>query len=95
MAKFVLALLVAYAGWRLWKDALGYKPKRRPGPPVTNDDRRPAARATLGVGPAADEAEIRAAHRRLMSEAHPDHGGSEARARELNAARDLLIGRTG
>ncbi|OJV33733.1 MULTISPECIES: J domain-containing protein [unclassified Sphingomonas] len=87
MAKFVLALLVAYAGWRLWKDALGAKPKR-PEPAE-----RKAARALLGVGPRADAEAIRAAHRRLMAEAHPDHGGSDNRARELNAARDLLLGR--
>lgn len=94
MAKFVLALLVAYAGWRLWKDAFGYEPKQKPVRREGNGDTgRQAARAMLGVGPAANDAEIRAAHRRLMGEAHPDHGGSEARARELNAARDLLIGR--
>ena len=85
MAKFVLALLVAYAGWRLWKG----KPK-----PVEAAGHR-AARALLGVGPRADAEEIRAAHRRLMAEAHPDRGGSDSRARELNAARDLLIGRAG
>ena len=93
MAKFVLALLVAYAGWRLWKDAFGRKPK--PKRPASVDTGQQAARALLGVGPAADREEIRAAHRRLMAEAHPDRGGSDVRARELNAARDLLIRHAG
>lgn len=97
MAKFILALLVAYAGWRLWKDLFGIggkQPARRPlagGPLPRGDDRAMAARALLGVDAQADSAAIRAAHRRLMAEAHPDHGGSEARARALNAARDLLV----
>lgn len=93
MAKFILALLVAYAGWRLWKDALGYKPKRRPAARPEEGSEQQAARALLGVGPRADAEDIRTAHRRLMAEAHPDHGGSDERARALNAARDLLVGR--
>ncbi|WEK41894.1 MAG: J domain-containing protein [Candidatus Sphingomonas colombiensis] len=93
MAKFVLALLVAYAGWRLWKDALGIKPK--PKRQTSVDTGQQAARELLGVGPAADRDEIRAAHRRLMADAHPDHGGSDDRARALNAARDLLIRHAG
>jgi curved DNA-binding protein CbpA len=48
------------------------------------------ARAILGVGPAASAAEIRAAYRRLMRRAHPDLGGANHLAAELNAARDRL-----
>ncbi len=94
MAKFILALLVAYAGWRLWKDALGLKPRpkpRRTAPPEGAE--RQAARALLGVGQNADDEAIRTAHRRLMADAHPDRGGSPDRARALNAARDLLVDR--
>ncbi len=92
MLKLLLALLVAYAGWRLWKDGWGAKPKTRrvaAGEPVDTA----AARRLLGVDRAADEATIRSAHRRLMAEAHPDRGGSAEEARALNAARDLLLGR--
>ncbi|MCW6531099.1 J domain-containing protein [Sphingomonas sp. MMSM20] len=92
MAKFVLALLVAYAGWRLWKDAFGARPKPRRAVPVEAAERR-AARSLLGVARDADDEAIRAAHRRLMAEAHPDRGGSAERARALNAARDLLVDR--
>lgn len=49
------------------------------------------ARALLGVPEDADEAAIRAAHRRLIASVHPDRGGTEALAAEINAARDLLL----
>ncbi|WBH17695.1 J domain-containing protein [Sphingomonas radiodurans] len=91
MWKLIIALLVAYAGWRLWNDALGAKPKRRAIPTSEPIDAA-AARRLLGVDRAADEPTIRAAHRRLMAEAHPDRGGSADEARALNAARDLLLG---
>lgn len=91
MAKFILALLVAYAGWRLWKDAFGARPKPRRA--VPEEAERQAARSLLGVARDADDEAIRAAHRRLMAEAHPDRGGSAERARALNAARDLLVER--
>jgi len=49
------------------------------------------ARKLLGVGPDADARAIRAAHRRLIASVHPDKGGTEALAAQINAARDLLI----
>ncbi|WP_150292055.1 molecular chaperone DnaJ [Sphingobium estronivorans] len=50
------------------------------------------ARKLLGVGPDCDARAIRAAHRRLIASVHPDKGGTEALAAQINAARDLLIG---
>jgi hypothetical protein len=49
------------------------------------------ARALLGVAPDADADTIRAAHRRLIASVHPDKGGTEALAAQINAARDLLL----
>jgi len=49
------------------------------------------ARNLLGVSPSATRDEIIAAHRRLVTRVHPDTGGTEGLAAELNAARDLLL----
>jgi len=52
---------------------------------------REEALAVLGLAEGADEAAIRAAHRRLMMAAHPDHGGSDWLAARINQARDTLL----
>jgi hypothetical protein len=49
------------------------------------------ARWLLGVSAHEDSDRIRMRHRQLMAENHPDRGGSDARAAELNEARDILL----
>lgn len=49
------------------------------------------ARSILGVGPDATREEIKAAYSRLMRLAHPDKGGTDGLAAQLNAARDRLL----
>jgi hypothetical protein len=49
------------------------------------------ARRLLGVSAADDAVAIRARHRALILENHPDTGGNEQRAAALNEARDLLL----
>jgi len=51
------------------------------------------ARMKLGVGPQATEQEIKAAHLRLIGLLHPDRGGFNADAADLNDARRVLLGR--
>jgi hypothetical protein len=53
------------------------------------------ARAVLGVGPGASEAEIRTAWKKAMIRAHPDQGGTEGLVARVNAARDRLMRKTG
>jgi curved DNA-binding protein CbpA len=50
------------------------------------------AYAVLGLKPNSSEKEIRAAHRRLMKQYHPDRGGSDYLAAKLNQAKDILVG---
>ena len=45
----------------------------------------------LGVSTRDDADTVRAAHRALIAQNHPDKGGKDARAAELNQARDLLL----
>jgi hypothetical protein len=50
---------------------------------------------TLGVRPGASPEEIVRAHRRLMKERHPDHGGTTDDAARINQAKDRLMRRQG
>ncbi|MEL3891010.1 DnaJ domain-containing protein [Ferrovibrio sp. MS7] len=87
-----IALLEAYMERRLgpdWRDQAGE------GGAATGDAgsmSREQAYAVLGLQPGSTEGEIRAAHRRLMRTAHPDHGGSTYLAAQINRAKDVLLG---
>lgn len=47
----------------------------------------------LGLEAGASEAEVKAAYHRLISGLHPDRGGSDYLAAQVNRARDVLLGR--
>jgi DnaJ homolog subfamily C member 19 len=79
--------------WQQWQAARGRTagtgtPPRRATGPMTREE----AYQVLGLRPGASEADIRAAHRRLMRAAHPDSGGSDWLAIRVNQARDILLG---
>lgn len=88
---FAIHLDRRFPGWREdlqgGADA-GTGNKARPGV-MTHEE----AQKILGLGPGADEAAIREAHRRLILKLHPDVGGSDALAAMVNEAKDVLLRR--
>jgi DnaJ homolog subfamily C member 19 len=83
--------------WRASHPAAAAGAQRPPPPPPRRQGNMTPEEAyeVLGLHPGATEAEIRAAHHRLMRTAHPDSGGSDWLATRVNQARDVLIGRSG
>lgn len=53
------------------------------------------ALSVLGLQAGADAEAIRAAHRKLISQLHPDRGGTDYLAAKINDARDYLLKRLG
>ena len=68
---------------------------RREAAPPKSELSLSEARAILGVGPEATLEDVKAAYSRLIQVAHPDKGGTEGLAAQLNAARDRLIRKRG
>ena len=92
------ALLEAYLdrrckGWRERRSAGGSKEESRAPRDQTGSMSRKEAYDVLDLRSGASEAEIRAAHRRLMMKLHPDRGGSTYLASRINEAKDVLLGR--
>ncbi|MET0371591.1 MAG: molecular chaperone DnaJ [Sphingobium sp.] len=85
-----LPLLIAAGDWmfRMWRRKA---PASRSVPAQPGSDEIARAQALLGLSPGCDAEAVRAAHRRLIAAVHPDRGGSEALAAQINAARDLLL----
>ena len=87
--------------WQRWRAshpaAAAGSRQRAPPPPRRQGGNMTRAEAydVLGLHPGASEAEIRAAHHRLMRAAHPDSGGSDWLATRINQARDVLLGHAG
>ena len=79
------------ASWRDGETQEGAKEGGRRSSPWGSGMSHAQAREILGVGPGASDEEVRDAHRREMMKHHPDHGGSDERATQINQAKDLLL----
>ena len=52
---------------------------------------REQAQEILGVNEKANQKDIKAAHRRIIQKIHPDQGGSDYLAAQVNRAKDILL----
>ncbi|MBR0553786.1 J domain-containing protein [Stakelama marina] len=93
MAKLVIVITLGVMIYMWWRRSAIRAAIHEPVSVPTREERE--AREVLGVGENADAATIRAAHKRLIADVHPDRGGSADRARRINAARDVLLRRKG
>ena len=74
-----------------WRSASSQGKRAGPVPPggsMTPEE----ALAVLGLKSNASKDDIRSAHRRLMKQYHPDHGGSDYLASKINQAKETLDG---
>jgi hypothetical protein len=78
-----------------WRAHVAGEQADGPGPKADGSGAMDEATAysILGLPPGAGADEIKAAHRRLMTKLHPDHGGSGYLAAQLNQAKDFLLSR--
>ena len=98
--RFGLAVFAGSLAWAflMGDRAVGRRPSAgggpRPGqrPPARVSMTRAEAFEVLGLEPGASADEIRAAHRRLILQTHPDKGGSNYLAAKINQAKDVLLG---
>ena len=79
--------------WRVTRESdNGGKAKRAAGDKAGSQPMTVAeARDVLGVDAAASREEIETAYRDLIVKNHPDHGGTDWIAAQLNQARDILL----
>ncbi len=102
--KAVLAVVPAgfalfrMVGPTLAKLAIGHwiqgrfgKASSRPPQQTTEQMSRAEALEVLGLREGASQQEIKDAYRRLMSQMHPDKGGSDWMAAKLNSAKRILL----
>jgi hypothetical protein len=98
-----LAFLAAAGAWALLTGTMPpwLSGPRNPGNPGSQDIpsgrrgtmSRAEALHVLGLQAGATEEEIRAAHRRLIMQIHPDKGGTSYLAAKINEAKDVLLKR--
>jgi DnaJ homolog subfamily C member 19 len=84
----------SFTGGRIWPPRLSIAGAKEPPPqpPKTSSMSKAEALQILGLAAEANADDIRAAHRRLIAQIHPDKGGSDYLAAKINEARDVLLG---
>ena len=70
----------------------GFDGQQQDSPPSNHALGRTEAFAVLGLSEGASKEEIIAAHRQLIQKLHPDRGGNDYLAAQINQAKDLLLG---
>jgi hypothetical protein len=85
-------LLEAYLDRTIGSDWRATEQKSEPPPRGKTGMTRAEALKVLGLVEGASEEDIRAAHRKLMMQNHPDRGGSDYLASKINEAKDVLLG---
>jgi len=94
--RWAPAIFLAGVAWslmtgiRLWP---GGRPDHDAPPPKSSSSNmtRIEALKVLGLQDGASDDEIRAAHRKLISQNHPDKGGTDYLASKINEAKDVLL----
>ena len=87
MAKLAWLLVLVLLAWRLIFGFWPWDHLRRDSRAV----RLARAQKLLGLHRNATEADVLAAHRRLVAQVHPDRGGLAEQVHEADAARDVLL----
>ncbi len=82
LGSLVIRFMSGQWPWVLWQNRDTRKTEKR-------------ARVLLGVTPDAGRDQIIEAHRRLITQVHPDRGDSSEAVHEANDARDVLLERLG
>ncbi|MEM9898486.1 MAG: hypothetical protein AAF742_03815 [Pseudomonadota bacterium] len=97
VAAMVIVAAAAVTGIEVWRERMIKSEtggagengvgNTNPTPRLSRDE----AADVLGISASAEEHDIIAAHKRLITRLHPDQGGSDFLASQINSARDTLL----